>query len=583
MRIFKGIPASSGIVIGKVFLYSTHSLKAPRYSIDQSEVKQERDRFNDALQRAESDLVNLKDTTKDTAPESNLNILDTHIMMIRDPDLSQQVHSGIEQKLMNAESIIEDTIAMMINSLKDSGDEYLRERTMDLYDIQSRLLHQLMYIERASLTDITEEVILVADNLLPSEVLTMNRRYIRGIALDGGGKTSHTAILARAFEIPAVLGLSSVSQKVSNGDKVVLDGNLGKVYLRPNKNTVKEYQGKIERWQQHEAELLSFNDLAAKTIDGHHVQLKANIEVPEEVASCRSHGADGIGLYRSEFLFMRPGEHASEQEQFQAYSQVLEGMKDTGPVTIRTLDVGGDKIIPGINGFDEENPILGWRAVRFCLARPDVFKVQLRAMLRASTYGKLGIMFPMISGVEELDHVIRIVDEVKREFRQDNIPFDEDIKLGSMIEVPSAALLADAIARRVDFLSIGTNDLIQYTIAVDRGNDKIAYLYQPLHPGVLRLVQSVIEKGHREGVPVGMCGEMAADPLYAVVLLGLGLDEFSMSPAGIPEIKKIIRSVRISDARQLVQKIISMDSYEKINRYVRNWMNERFELYNNES
>jgi phosphotransferase system enzyme I (PtsI) len=582
MRIVKGIPASAGIVIGKVFLYATHTLKAPRYAIEHTDVHSERERFHDALQRAKDELFSLKEATKKRGKGHDMDILDTHIMMIQDPEFTESVLEGIEQKLMNAESIIEDTIEMMITSLKRSEDEYLRERTLDLYDIQSRLLHQLMYIERASLTDISEEVILVANNLLPSEVLTMNRKFIKGIALDGGGKTSHTAILARAFELPAVLGLSSVSQKVSNGDRVIVDGNVGKVYIRPTKRALDDYHEKIRRWEEHETQLLSFNDLAAKTVDGKTILLKANIEVPEEVPSCRSHGADGIGLYRSEFLFMRPGENANEDEQFHAYAEVLKGMKGDGPVTIRTIDVGGDKIIPGIAGFDEENPILGWRAVRFCLARPDIFKTQLRAMFRASVYGRLRIMFPMISGVEELDHVLKIVQEVKRECRRDNIPFDDGIEFGSMIEVPSAALIADVIARKVDFLSIGTNDLIQYTIAVDRGNDKIAYLYQPLHPGVLNLVKMVIDKGHQAGVPVGMCGEMAADPLYAVVLLGLGLDEFSMSPAGIPEIKNIIRSVKYADAQELASKIIKMDSYEKINRYVRNWMYERFELFNNE-
>ncbi len=578
----KGIPASSGIVIGKVFLYATQSLKAPRYSIDRSDVAQESIRFRDALHRAKDDLLSLREETGKRGHGKELDILDTHIMMIQDPEFAKKVDAGIESRLMNAECIIEDTIQLMIKSLEQTNNEYLRERTMDLYDIQSRLLHQLMYIERASLTDISEEVVLVANNLLPSEVLTMNKHYIKGIVLDAGGKTSHTAILARAFEIPAVLGLSSISRKVSNRDMIIVDGNQGKVFVRPNETTIEEYKTKLEKWERHEEELLSFNDLSATTIDGRRVHLKANIEVPEEVESSVSHSAEGIGLYRSEFLFMRPGEHASEEEQFHAYARVIKGMSDRGPVTIRTIDVGGDKVIPGLDDFDEENPILGWRAVRFCLSRPDIFKTQLRAMFRASVYGKLRIMFPMISGVEELDRVLAIVEEVKRECRRDGIEFDDGIELGSMIEVPSAALIADIIAKKVDFLSIGTNDLIQYTIAVDRGNEKIAYLYEPLHPGVLRLVKMIIEKGHEAGVPVGMCGEMAADPFYTVVLLGLGLDEFSMSPAGIPEVKRIIRSVTMKDAQALVDDIINMDSYDKINEYVRNWMNERFEIFNYE-
>ncbi len=580
MRIVKGIPASSGIVTGKVFLYATQSLKAPRYNIDTDEVSEEHERFMDALSRAKDDLDILKTETELKQVANELAIIDAHIMMIGDPEFERKILAGIEMRLMNAECIIEDTIQIMVQTLEETQDEYLKERTMDLYDIQSRLIHQLMYIERASLVDISEEVVLVANNLLPSEVLTMNRDYIKGIVLDTGGKTSHTAILARAFEIPAVVGLTSITKKVTNEDRIIVDGNEGKVFVRPNRITEQEYEEKLRKWIEHEEEMLTFHSLSARTTDGHTVVLKANIEIPEEVDSSITHGAEGIGLYRSEFLFMRPGEHASEEEQFLEYAKVIKGMKDHGPVTIRTIDVGGDKVLPGVEEFDEENPILGWRAVRFCLSRPDIFKTQLRAMIRASVYGPLRIMFPMISGLEELNQVLEIVEEVKRGLFRDGIEYDHNIKLGTMIEVPAAALIADVLAKRVDFLSIGTNDLIQYTIAVDRGNEKIAYLYEPLHPGVLRMIKMIIDKGHGKNVPVGMCGEVAADPLYTCVLLGLGLDEFSMSPVGIPEVKRIIRSVSMEDATSLVDAIIELESYEEINRYVRNWMDERFEIFN---
>ncbi len=580
MRIVKGIPASTGIITGKVFLYATQSLKAPRFNIDTDEVVEEHERFMDALARAKEDLCDLKAETELKQVANELAIIEAHVMMIGDPDFEKKILLGIEQRLMNAECIIEDTIQIMVQSLEETQDEYLKERTVDLYDIQSRLIHQLMYMERASLVDISEEVVLVANNLLPSEVLTMNRDLIKGIVLDTGGKTSHTAILARAFEIPAVVGLTSITKKVNNGDRIIVDGIEGKVFVRPNRITEAEYEKKLKKWVEHEEELLAFHALSARTTDGHTVALKANIEIPEEVDSSIIHGAEGIGLYRSEFLFMRPGEHASEEEQFLEYAKVIKGMKDQGPVTIRTIDVGGDKVLPGVEEFDEENPILGWRAVRFCLSRPDIFKTQLRAMLRASVYGPLRIMFPMISGLEELNQVLEIFEEVKRGLSRDGIDFDHNIKLGTMIEVPSAAMIADVLAKRVDFLSIGTNDLIQYTIAVDRGNEKIAYLYQPLHPGVLRMVKMIIDKGHAMNVPVGMCGEVAADPLYTCVLLGLGLDEFSMSPVGIPEVKRIIRSVSMEDATSLVDAIIELESYEEINRYVRKWMDERFEIFN---
>ena len=575
----KGIPASPGISIGKVFLYSIQTLTVPSYSIDEEEVAGEITRFNNAIYKVKLDLEELVEKTRETAGKKDLEIIETHLMMIEDPDLKSQITQGIAEEGKNAEHIVEDTISRMTKNLEDADDEYLNERVVDLIDIQSRILHHLMYIERTSLVDIEEEVILVAQTLLPSEVLTMNKKYIKGIVLDAGGKTSHTAILARSFEIPAVLGLSTVTKKVRNGNTLIIDGNQGTVILRPGRNTVDDYKLRQDKWVKHEQDLLLLHKLPAETTDGHRVLLKTNIEIPEEVALTIAHGASGIGLYRSEFLFLRPGGVASEEEQFDAYAYVLKHMKGKGSVTIRTIDVGGDKVIPGMEDFDEENPILGWRAVRFCLSHTDIFRIQLRAMLRASVFGSLKIMFPMISGGEELESVLQVLEEVKEDCRREKIPFDENIQIGSMIEVPSAALISDIIARKVDFLSIGTNDLIQYTIAVDRGNEKIAYLYQPFHPGVLRFLKMIIDNGHKAGIPVAMCGEMASDPISTVLLLGLGLDEFSMSPTAVLEVKKIIRSVTIVEARELAATIMKMDSCTKIDEYVREWSNERFDFF----
>lgn len=396
--------------------------------------------------------------------------------------------------------------------------------------------------------------------------------------MDAGGKTSHTAILARSFEIPAVLGLSSISSSAATGDTIIIDGTSGVVLLKPDQRTLAAYEKRIRAWQRREVELLTLNELPAETRDGKRIVLKANIEVPEETESAIAHGAEGIGLYRSEFLFLQPGGYSSEDVQYDAYARVLKAMAPYGEVTIRTLDVGGDKVIPGMAGLDEKNPILGWRAVRFCLSRKDLFRTQLRAMLRASVHGRLRIMFPMISGIEELENVLALLDECRQQLREESIPFAEDIPVGIMIEVPSAALTADILARKVDFFSIGTNDLIQYTIAVDRGNEKIAYLYEPFHPGVLRLLKRIIEDAHNAGIPVAMCGEVAGDPYAAVILLGFGLDVFSMSSFGIPEVKKIIRSVSMSEAEELVGTIMEMKSYKEIDSYVRSWMNERFDL-----
>ena len=395
--------------------------------------------------------------------------------------------------------------------------------------------------------------------------------------MDAGGKTSHTAILARSFEIPAVLGLSDISKKLSSGDEIIVDGNSGTVIIEPDEETRERYINTWKAWQKREVELLRMNQLPAETKDGKLIMLKANIEVPDEVDSVLSHGADGIGLFRSEFLFMNSAGLSTEDEQYEMYSRVLEEM-DGKSVTIRTLDIGGDKTIPDLEGFDEENMLLGWRAVRFCLSRKDIFKTQLKALLRASIHGNLQIMFPLISGIEELQSVLEVLEETKTELSEENISFRNSIPLGIMVEVPSAALTSDILAKNVDFFSIGTNDLIQYTIAVDRGNEKIAYLYEPFHPGVLRLIKMIVENAHDQGIPVGLCGEMGGDPFSTVILLGLGLDELSMSSVGIPEIKKIIRSVSLSEAEELVGTIMDMRSYIEIDQFVKNWTYERFDF-----
>jgi phosphotransferase system enzyme I (PtsI) len=505
-------------------------------------------------------------------------LLDSHILMLKDPEFTKKIEENVRSQLLNAEWVLYSTIRQLVNTLEASTDSYLRERTIDIHDVAQRVYNHLLYRDKISLSDLSHEVILVTHNLLPSDALAMNKKFVKGIAMDAGGKTSHTAILARSFEIPAVLGLSNISEYAESGDRLIIDGNSGSVILKPDRKTLQIYEKKIRDWQRREVELLTLNELPAETRDGKKIYLCANIEVPEETESALAHGSEGIGLYRSEFLFLQPGGFSSEDTQYAAYSRVLEAMSDKGNVTIRTLDVGGDKVIPGVAGLDEKNPILGWRAVRFCLSRKDLFRTQLRAMLRASVHGKLQIMFPMISGIEELEQVLEVLEECREQLRNEGIPFAEDIPVGIMIEVPSAALTADILARKVDFFSIGTNDLIQYTIAVDRGNEKIAYLYEPFHPGVLRLLKRVIEDAHEAGIPVAMCGEMAGDPYMAVILLGLGLDIYSMSSFGIPEVKKIIRSVSMSEAEELVGTIMEMKSYREIDNYVRSWMNERFDL-----
>ncbi|MBT3271683.1 MAG: phosphoenolpyruvate--protein phosphotransferase, partial [Spirochaetales bacterium] len=460
---------------------------------------------------------------------------------------------------------------------ESSTDIYLKERSLDIHDVSKRVLNHLLFKERVSLSDLEQEVILVTHNLLPSDALALYKGKVKGIAMDAGGKTSHTAILARAFEIPAVLGLSEITQHARSGDEIIIDGNTGTVIVKPDNSTKKKYENTSRVYHEREIELRTLHELPAETRDGKLIQLMANIEVPEETESAIAHGADGIGLYRSEFLFLKPEGLPTEDEQYEAYSRVLSSMNGK-VVTIRTLDLGGDKTLAGMQGIDEANPILGWRAIRFCLSQKEIFLNQLRAILRASVHGNLQIMFPMISGLEELEKTIEMLEQAKDQLRKSGIEFNEQIPVGIMIETPSAAMTSDILARNVSFFSIGTNDLIQYTIAVDRGNERIAYLYKPFHPGVLRLIKVVIDHAHHSGIPVSMCGEMAGDPIATVILLGLGLDVFSMSAVTIPEVKKIIRTVSLWDAEELVGTISDMRSVVEIDKYVNNWMHERFDI-----
>jgi phosphotransferase system enzyme I (PtsI) len=573
----RGIAASPGISIGTVYLYREDTPQVPQYAIEKDHLDGEKNRLSQAVERASSDIEDIRNNPSQELEQDEERLLDTHLLMLRDPTFLESVHGRLEDELLNIEWVLYQTVQELMAKLAQSSDAYLKERTSDLHDVAKRVLNHLLERDRGSLANLDEEVVLVTHDLMPSDAVAMNKRMVRAIAMDAGGKTSHTAIIARSFEIPAVLGLSRITRLVSGGEQVIVDGNQGIVILEPDHETLSRYSRLQGEWREHEFELMRLNNLPAETRDGKLIYLKGNIEVVEEVDGVLSHGADGIGLFRSEFLFMRPDGLPSEDEQLAAYRRVLEAMNGE-PVTIRTLDVGGDKVSSAINPGDEKNPILGWRAIRVCLSEKELFRTQLRAMLRASVHGKLRIMFPMISGVPELNQALEILDEVRNELRGRDVPFDEDIPIGIMIEVPSAALISDTLARKVDFFSIGTNDLIQYTIAVDRGNERTAYLYQPFHPAVLRLIKLVIDNAHNEGLPVAMCGEMAGDPLASVVLLGLGLDEFSMSAVGIPEVKRIIRSVSLAEAEELAGDIMEMRSAAEIDRAVREHMKQHFDL-----
>jgi phosphotransferase system enzyme I (PtsI) len=577
MNIYKGISVSPGIAEGKVFLFKEDKLTIPKYNLAITEINNELTRFFTAVENAIEEIHHLKKKYAHQMADEEKKMLDSHILMLKDPLFKEDIGKKVEEKKLNVEWVLLQVIENIIEKVNSSSDSYLKERSTDIHDISQRVMRHLLLHERMSLADLDEEVIIVAHNLLPSDAISMNKKMVKGIALDLGSKTSHTAIIAKSFAIPAVLGLSNMSQQVKEGDPIIVDGNQGVVILNPDTKTIKEYRTSQVKWEKHEKELLNLNKLRAETLDKRRISLEANIEVTAEVDSVLAHGADGIGLFRSEFLYMSPDSSPTEEEQLRAYRTVLEGMKGKS-VTIRTLDLGGEKVMPGFDVSNEDNPILGWRAVRFCLAKPEIFKSQLRAMLRASVYGNLKIMFPMISGIEELLKTLDILDQLKKELIDAQIPFKKDIPVGVMIEVPSAALISEIIAQKVDFFSIGTNDLIQYTIAVDRNNEKIAYLYEPFHPGVLRLLKMIIDNAHTAGITVGMCGEMAGDPFAAVVLLGMGLDQFSMSAFSIPEIKRIIRSVTMKEAKELADTVMQMKFSQDIDDYVRDWMEAKFDL-----
>ncbi|MBU0929230.1 MAG: phosphoenolpyruvate--protein phosphotransferase [Spirochaetes bacterium] len=568
MRTFQGIPVSPGIAIGPAFAFlDDEEPTIPRYAVTESELDGEWDRFVVAVDKAKDDVSAMRDRAAREMGQEHGAIFDAHLLMLDDPEVHEAVDASLRGSLLNIEWIVHQYEQGIVKRLEGLEDPILQERTVDVHDITRRILNHLMFKERFSLSDLAVDVVLVARNLLPSDMIAMNRSRVKAIVMDAGGKTSHTAILARAFEIPAVLGLGGSGRAIKNGDIVVVDGHTGDVRVDPDAQTLERYERVRARIAERDENLSSIAALPARTLDGKDVLIKANIEVPEETDSVLRHGASGIGLFRSEFLFLQPGRAPSEEAQYAAYSRVIAAMAGR-PVTIRTLDVGGDKVVPDLAFAEEKNPLLGWRAIRYCLSDTELFQNQLRAILRASEHGDARIMFPMISGPVELDAAIAALEEAKAECRRRGQAFREDIPVGIMIEVPSAAMIADILATKVDFFSIGTNDLIQYTIAVDRGNEKVAYLHEPFHPAVLRLVKKVIDDGHAAGISVSMCGEMASDPFAAVVLLGLGLDEFSMSAVSVPDVKRTIRSISAAEASLVAAEALRLGSHQEIEAFL---------------
>jgi phosphotransferase system enzyme I (PtsI) len=564
--VLKGIPAAHGLVVGKAFVLGSEDLGVAKRSITESRIPKEITRFEESLIRTHKEIVDIQQRISKEMGVRHAQIFNAHLLVLEDRTLIEEVIARLKKEKLCVEYIFLQVLKRYIKTFSHIDDPYLRERLSDIEDVGKRILRNLRGIRREVLGNLREKIIIVAYDLSPSDTASMNKEKVIGFITDIGGKTSHTAIMAKALEIPAVVGLEEATAKIRTGDTIIVDGASGEVLINPDRATVNRYKQQSQRLVRLESALVKLRDLSAVTKDGHRVELAANIELPEELSSVIAHGATGIGLYRTEFFYMNRIDLPSEDEHFEAYKRVSQKVKPHA-VVIRTLDLGGDKFLSQLDIPQEMNPYLGWRAIRFCLARPDIFKVQLRAILRASAFGKLKMMYPMISGIEELKQANQMVGQVKEELRRKRIAYDEDIEVGAMIEIPSAALTCDILAKEADFFSIGTNDLIQYSIAVDRVNEKIAYLYEPTHPAVLRLIKNIIDAGHSEDIWVGMCGEMASEPAFALLLLGLGLDEFSVSPAAVPVIKRVVRSVTFQQAKDVTTKAMTLTTGKEVEEF----------------
>jgi phosphoenolpyruvate-protein phosphotransferase (PTS system enzyme I) len=557
MKELRGIAVSPGTALAPAYLFlDDFGSSIPSFPISSDEIASEYSRFLEAAEQAKIDVGALRDKALKEAGEEQAAIFDAHLMMLDDPELKEGVELGLASLLTNVESVIFSLEREMIDKLSSSQDSYMQERASDIHDVVRRILGHLLHSEHKDLADIDRDVIIVAKELLPSDMITMVRSHIKGIVTESGGRTSHAAILARAFQIPAVLGVGSFAAEVKALAPLIVDGDRGVVVIDPDEDALRKEQADHRLRLLKEDAFKSIRGLPAATKDGERILLKANIEVPEEVESVIEHGADGIGLFRSEFLFLG-GHFPGEEAQFNAYRSVVEAMKGK-PVTIRTIDIGGDKVLPEFGAQDEKNPLLGWRAIRFCLSKPEIFRTQLRAILRASVYGDVRVMFPMISTLGELVDARRALAQAQEECRSKGLRTAGHIKAGIMIEVPSAALCSDTLARNADFFSIGTNDLTQYTMAVDRGNEKVAYLHNPLDPAVLRLIKMTIDSAREAGIEVSLCGEMGGDPAAAALLVGLGLRELSMSSASIPAVKGLLLSLTLKEAEQIARTVMAM-------------------------
>lgn len=559
----KGTGVSPGIAIGKVIVKKDPKLEIEKKNIGDSQ--KEIQKLKSALAKSKEEIRLIYEKTKEEIGEEEAKIFEAHMMILDDPEMVGQIENKIDELKVSAEWAIIEVSDMFIELFKSMDNEYMRERAADIKDVTGRVIRNLLGIEITDLSDLEYEAIIVAEDLTPSDTAQLDKKKTIGFVTEIGGRTAHSAIMARTLEIPAVVGVGKEIENIKSGDTVVFDGDEGTILVNPEEEVLKKYIDKKKEYEDLKEKLKSFIGRESRTKDGVKVELSANIGTPDDVDGILRNDGEGIGLYRTEFLYMDKDRFPTEEEQFEAYRVVAERMQGK-PVVIRTLDIGGDKELSYMELPKEMNPFLGYRAIRLCLDKKDIFKTQLRALLRASAYGNIKVMFPMISSIEELRKAKEILGEVRQQLRYENISFNEDMEVGMMIEIPAAAIMSDIFAKEVDFFSIGTNDLIQYTIAVDRGNKDIAHLYNQFHPALLRLIKNVIDNGHKEGIWVGMCGEAAGDPKMIQVLVGMGLDEFSMSPVSILKARWIISNLTKKDMEEKVQKVINFATAEEVSR-----------------
>ncbi|HHT9522356.1 TPA: phosphoenolpyruvate--protein phosphotransferase [Staphylococcus aureus] len=569
-KLIKGIAASDGVAIAKAYL-----LVEPDLTFDKNEkvtdVEGEVAKFNSAIEASKVELTKIRNNAEVQLGADKAAIFDAHLLVLDDPELIQPIQDKIKNENANAATALTDVTTQFVTIFESMDNEYMKERAADIRDVSKRVLSHILGVELPNPSMIDESVVIVGNDLTPSDTAQLNKEFVQGFATNIGGRTSHSAIMSRSLEIPAIVGTKSITQEVKQGDMIIVDGLNGDVIVNPTEDELIAYQDKRECYFADKKELQKLRDADTVTVDGVHAELAANIGTPNDLPGVIENGAQGIGLYRTEFIYMGRDQMPTEEEQFEAYKEVLEAM-DGKRVVVRTLDIGGDKELSYLNLPEEMNPFLGYRAIRLCLAQQDIFRPQLRALLRASVYGKLNIMFPMVATINEFREAKAILLEEKENLKNEGHDISDDIELGIMVEIPATAALADVFAKEVDFFSIGTNDLIQYTLAADRMSERVSYLYQPYNPSILRLVKQVIEASHKEGKWTGMCGEMAGDETAIPLLLGLGLDEFSMSATSILKARRQINGLSKNEMTELANRAVDCTTQEEVIELVNNYV-----------